>query len=242
MLPRVQYAHQNRTPLSRSVSRGSSESAKMDPPTLPVSVSHIPTNLLPANSMTPIKKISHHQHLLLLITVPPFKQKRLEEHEHLSHSPTTSPSTKHSSPPSQVYETTSTVAVCTNSRLKRLSESAGLSSTAELPAMMKKLRCSWRSWTTSEGWNLEWSRIPLHHHHPLTSPFRHQPYCATHKSQPVLWPPAPESVKWPADQLHPSRRVPMDHRVWGLKLVTWELKYSLFQKAFESELSCCLLA
>ena len=34
----------------------------------------------------------------------------------------------------------------------------------------------------------------------------------------------------------------MDHGVRGLKLVTWELKYRLFQKVFESDLSCCLLA
>ena len=34
----------------------------------------------------------------------------------------------------------------------------------------------------------------------------------------------------------------MDHGVHGLKLVTWELEYRLFQKVFESELSCCLLA
>ena len=31
-------------------------------------------------------------------------------------------------------------------------------------------------------------------------------------------------------------------RVRGLKLVTWELEYHLFQKVFELELSCCLLA
>ena len=242
MLPRVQYARQSKTPLSRSVSLDSSESAKMDPPTSPVSISHILTNLLLVKSMTPIKKISHHQHLLLLVTVPPFKQKPSEEHEHLSHSPTTNPSTEHFSLPSQEYETTSTVAVHTNSRLKRSSELAELSSTAEPPAMMKKPHFSWRSWTTSEGWNLERSQIPLHHHHPLTSPFRHQPYHTTRKSWPVPQPPAPESVQWPADRLRPSRRIPMDHGVRGLKLVTWELKYRLFQKVFESELSCCLLA
>ena len=51
-----------------------------------------------------------------------------------------------------------------------------------------------------------------------------------------------ESAQWPADRLRPSRCVPVDHGVWGLKLVTWELEYCLFQKVFESELSCCLLA
>ena len=52
----------------------------------------------------------------------------------------------------------------------------------------------------------------------------------------------PESAHWPADRLRPSRRIPVDHGVWGLKLVTWELEYRLFQMVFESELSCCLLA
>ena len=135
----------------------------------------------------------------------------------------------------------STEAVHTSSRLKRSSELLGLSSTEEPPVMMKKPRCSWRSWTTSEGWNLERIQIPHHHHHPLTSPFRHQPYHATCKSRPVPLPPMPESAQWPADQLCPSRLVPVDHGVRGLKLVAWELEYCQFQKVFESELSCCLL-
>ena len=204
MLPRVQYAHRSKMPLSKRASRDSSESAKTDPPTLLVSVSHTPTNLLLASSTTPIKKTSRHQHLLPLVLIPLFKQKHSEEHERPSHSLMTSPSTEPSSPPSQEYETMSTVAVRTSSRLKRLLESAGLSSTAEPPATMKKQRYSWCSWTTSEGWNLEWSQIPLHHHHPLTSPFRHQPYRTTCKSWPVPQPPMPESVQWPADRLCPS--------------------------------------
>ena len=151
-------------------------------------------------------------------------------------------STEPSSLPSQEYETMSTVAVRTSSRLKRSSESAELSSTEEPPTTMKKLRYSLPSWTTSEGWSLERSLIPLHHHHPLTSPFRHQPYRATRKSRPVPRPPVPESAQWPADRLRPSRHLPVDHGVQGLKLITWELEYRLFQKVFESELSCCLLA
>ena len=106
---------------------------------------------------------------------------------------------------------------------------------------MKKPRFSLPSWTTSEGWKQEQKLIPLHHHHPLTSPFRHQLYHTTRKSRPVPQPPMPESAQWPMDRLRPSRRVPVDHRVKGLKLVTWELEYRLFQQAFESELSCCLL-
>ena len=107
---------------------------------------------------------------------------------------------------------------------------------------MKKPHYSLPSWTTSEGWNLEQSLIPLHHHHPLTSPFQHQLYRATHKSQPVPQPPVPESMQWPADRLRPSRLIPVDHEVQGLKLVAWELEYCLLQKVFKSELSCCLLA
>ena len=152
------------------------------------------------------------------------------------------PLTGPSSLPSQGCETMLTVAVRTSLRLKRSSESAELSNTEEPPTTMKKPQYLLPSWTTSEGWSQERRKIPLHHHHPLTSPFRHQPYCATHKSRPVPQPPVPESAQWPVDQLRPSRCVPMDHRVQGLKLVTWELEYRLFQKVFESELSCCLLA
>ena len=131
-------------------------------------------------------------------------ERDMEGHKHPSHSPTTSPLTELFSLPSQECETTSTVAVRTSSRLKRSSELAGLSSTAVPTATMKKPCCSWHSWTTSEGWNLEWSQIPLHHHHPLTSPFRHQPYRATCKSRPVPRPPVPESAQWPTDWLRPS--------------------------------------
>ena len=177
-----------------------------------------------------------------LMLVPLFEPKHSEEPKCPSHSPTMTLSIEPSSRPSQGCETTLTVATRTSSKLKRLSESAGLSNSAEPPTTTKRPRYSLPSWTTSEGWNWEQRQIPLHHHHPLTSPFRHQPHRATRKSRPVPHPPAPESVEWPADRLHPSKRVPVDHGVQGLKLVTWELEYRLFQKAFESELSCCLLA
>ena len=119
-------------------------------------------------------------------------------------------------------------------------KSAELSNTVEHPARTKKPHCLLPNSMPYAPWDR--SLIPLHPHHPLTSPFWHLPYHATRKSQPVLQPPMPESVKWPADWLCPSQRVPVDHRVQGLKLVTWELEYCLFQKVFESELSCCLLA
>ena len=130
-----------------------------------------PDKPLLVNSMTPTKKTSRHRHLLPPILVPQFRQKHSEELKHTSHFPTTSPSTEPFSLPSQEYETTSTMAIRTSSRLKRSSESAGLSSTVEPPTTTKKPCSSWRSWTTSEGLNLERSQIPLHHHHPLTSPF-----------------------------------------------------------------------
>ena len=229
MLPLAQYARRSPPLLCSTKSETKTSRAQTSP--------------LPVNLTIWTKKMcrcpSYPQPLVL---VPSFKHKYLGELTCLSRSLMMTPSTRPSSLPSQEYETTSTIAVCTSSRLKRLSESGELSSTEGPPTMMKKPRYSLPSWTTSEGWNREWRLIPLHHHHPLTSPFQHQPYRATRKSRPVPQPPMPESVQWPVDQLHPSRRVPMDHGVCGLKLVTWELEYRLFQKAFESELSCCLLA
>ena len=108
------------------------------------------------------------------------------------------------------------------------------------PVKTKKQCCSLPNSTPYAPWDR--SLIPLHRHHPLTSPFRHLPYCTTCKSRPVLWPPVPESTQWPTDRLRPSQLVPKDHRVQGLKLITWGLEYRLFQKVFKSELSCCLLA
>ena len=229
MLPLVQYTRRS-PPLLRSTELGTKTSLTQTSP-------------LPANSMTQTKKMCRQpSYPLPPILVPPFEHKYLGGPICPSCSPMTTLLIGPSSLPSQECETTLTVAVCTSSRLKRSSGSAELSSTEEPPMTMKKPRYSLPSWTTSEGWNQEQRKVPLHHHHPLTSPFRHQPYCATRKSQPVPWPPVPESTQWPTDRLHPSWRVPVDHGVRGLKLVTWELKYRLFQKVFESELSCCLLA
>ena len=229
MFPLVQYARRSPPPLRSTESGTKTSLTQMSP--------------LPVNSMTGTKKMCHQpSYPQPPILVPPFERKFLGEPICPSRSLMTTPSTGPSSLPLQEYETTSTVAVRTSSRLKRSSGSAGLSNTEEPPMTMKKPRYSLPSWTTSEGWNLERRLIPLHHHHPLTSPFRHQPYRTTRKSRPVPRPPVPESVQWPVDRLRPSRRVPVDHRVRGLKLVTWELEYRLFQRAFESELSCCLLA
>ena len=228
MLPLVQYARRSPPLLHSMVSGTKTSHTRMSP--------------LPASSTTQTKKtcrrLPYPQQDEL---TPPSELSRLAGRELPFPSPTTMPSTEHSSLPSREYETTSTVAIRTSSKLKRSSELAELFNTEEPPATMKKPRYSLPSWTTSEGWNQERRLIPLHHHHPLTSPFRHQPYHATHKSRPVLWPPMPESAQWPTDQLRPSRCVPADHGVQGLKLVTWQLEYRLFQKVFESELSCCLL-
>ena len=157
MLPLVQYTRRS-PPLLHSTESGTKTSLTQMSP-------------LPANSMTQTKKTSHHQHLLLPVLVPQFKPKHSEEPKHASHFPTMSPSTELSSLLLQEYETTSTVAARTSSKLKRSSELARLSSTAGPPAMTKKPRYLLPSWTTSEGWSLEQRQIPLHHHHPLTSPF-----------------------------------------------------------------------
>ena len=149
---------------------------RWSPPLLPsikseTTTSHTRTNPLPVNSTTQTKKTCHRPSSPPHVLVPPFKQKHSGGPECLSHSPMMTSSTEPSSLPSQEYETTSTMATRTSLRLKRSSESAGLSNIKEPLVTTKRLRYSLPSWTTSEGWNLEWRQIPLHHHHPLTSPF-----------------------------------------------------------------------
>ena len=168
MLPKVQYTCRSKTPLSRSASQDSSESAKTDPLTSPASISHTQTNLLPANSMTPIKK-TYCPHQQFHVLVPPFK------HHHHSAEPgtpsnslTTLPLTKPSSPPSLECVTMSTVATRTSNKLKRLSESATPSDTKGHPVKVTKLRHSSRSSTKFDNWNLDLSRLPLKHQHLLT--------------------------------------------------------------------------
>ena len=153
MLPLLQYSYKSR----RSDSSASE-----------TKTSHTPTSPPPVSSTIQTKKTCRHPQPLVL--VPPFGHKSSGELKCPSHSPTMTPSTEPSYPPSQECETTSTTAVRTSSRLKRSSESAELSSTEAPPTMTKKPRYSLPSWTTSEGWNLEQRLIPLHHHHPLTSP------------------------------------------------------------------------
>ena len=142
MLPLVQYARRS-PPLLHSIESETKTSLTQ-------------TNPLPANSMTQTKKMCRHlSYPQPLVLVPPFGHKYSEGPTCPSHSLTTTPSTEPSSPLLQEYETMSTVAVHTSSRLKRSSELAELSNTEAPPMMTKRPRYSLPSWTTSEGWNLE---------------------------------------------------------------------------------------
>ena len=136
-----------------------------------------PDEPTPSDSMTPTKKIHPQPCQSFHVLIPPFKHHhRLAELDTPSHSLTTSPPTKPSLLPSPEYITTSTVATCTSSKLKRSFESVTPSSTKDHQARMKKLRRSSRNSTRSDDWNLDLSHLPLRHQHPLTSPSRHRPY------------------------------------------------------------------
>ena len=154
----------------------------------------------------------------------------------------TSLQTKPSSPPSPEYVIQSTVVTRTSRGLKRSSESLAPSDTEGRLAKTTKQRRLSPNYTKFDDWNLNLSRLPLRHQHPLTSPFRHLPFRETRKSRRVPRPPAPESTQWPADRLRPSNIVPEVPEVQDLKRAVWEEEYSLFRRGFASELSCCLLA
>ena len=177
------------------------------------------------------------------ILIPLFK------HHHRSAGPDTlsrlltmSLQTKPSLPPSLGCITMSTVATHKLNRLKRSFKSVAPSNTEDHPVKMKKLQHSSCGSIKYKDWNLDLSRLPLRHLHPLTSPSRHRPYQATRKSWPVPQPPVPESTLWPVDRLHPSNALPEDSGVRGLKLTAWEHEYQLFRQRFAMELNCCLLA
>ena len=185
MLPKVQYACRSKKPLSKSRSPDSSGSVKTGPQTSLASVSHTQTSPPPVSSTIPTKK-TYHPRQRFHVLIPPFK------HPHHSagpdtpsHSLMTPPPTKPSWPPSLECITTSTMAMCTSSRLKRSFESAELLDTEARPAKMMKLRHSSQDSTKYDDWNLDLSRLPLRHQHPLTSPSQHLPYRATRKSRPV---------------------------------------------------------
>ena len=195
---------------------------------LPASISHIQTNLLPANSTTLTKKM-YHPHQQFHVLVPPFKH-----HHHSagpgtpSRSPMMSLPIKPSLPPSLECITTSTIATRTSNKSKRLFKSVAPSDTKGHPVKTMKLQRLSRDSTKSNDWNLDLSHLHLRHQHLLTSPFQHHLYQATHKLQPIPRTPVPESAQWPIDRLHPSNTLPKDNRVQGLKLAAWEHEYWLF--------------
>ena len=138
MLPLVQYARRSPPLLLSTGSETKTSLTQMSPP--------------PVSSTTQIKKTCRRpSYPQLLVLVPPFEHKYSAGPTCPFRSPMTIPSTGPLSLPSQEYETTSTtaVAVHTSSRLKRLSESAGLCNTEEPPTTMKKPCYSLPSWTTS---------------------------------------------------------------------------------------------
>ena len=226
MLPHLQYSYK-----SRRFASSTSETQTSLTPTSPLLVS----------STTQTKKTSHPPYKQFHVLVPPFVR-HSEGPKQLSLSRKMPPQTKPSSPLSPEYVTQSTVATRTSQGLKRSSGSLVPSDTEGRPAKSMKLWHSSPSCTRFDDWNLDLSRLPLRHQHPLTSPFQHLPFRETCKSQRVPRPPTPESVQWPADRLCPSNLMPEVPGVQGLKCATWEEEYSLFRWGFASELSCCLLA
>ena len=226
MLPYLQYSYKSR----RSASSASE-----------TKTSHTPTSPLQASSMTRTKKTLHPPYEQFHVLVPPFAH-HSGGPKQPSPSQKTSPLTTPSSPPLPEYVTQSTVATRTLRGSKRSFESLPPSDTEGRPAKTMKQRHSSLNYTKFNDWDLNLSRLPLRHQYPLTSPFRHLPFRETRKSRQVPRPPAPESVQWPADQLHPSNIVPKVPEVRGLKRAAWEEEYSLFRRGFASELSCCLLA
>ena len=203
--------------------------------------SHTPTSLPPVNSTIQTKKTLHPPYKKFHVLVPPFAH-RLEERRQPFPSRKMLPPIKPSSPPSPECVIQSTVATCTSRGLKRSSGSLAPSDTeGRLAKTTKRQRLS-PDYTKFDDWDLNLSRLPLRHQHPLTSPFRHLPFRETRKSWQVPRPPAPESAQWPADRLRPSNIVPEVPEVQGLKRIAWEEEYSLFRRGFTSELSCCLLA
>ena len=212
MLPLIQYLYKS----CRSASSASE-----------TQTSHIPTSPLPVSSTTQTKKTSHPPYKQFHVLIPPFIH-RSEEPKQPSPSQTMPPQIKPSSPLSLECVTLSTVATHTLWGLKRSSESLAPSDTEGHPAKMTKRRHSSLSCTKFDNWNLNLSRLPLRHQHPLTSPFRHRLFQETRKSQQVPHPPTPESTQWPADRLRPSNLVPKVPGVWGLKCDAWEEEFSLF--------------
>ena len=144
MLPWVNYTYRTQ-PLPRS-----SASEKK--------TSHTPTNQLPANSMTPTRRISRHPYLPFHVLVPLFKHSRSVGHKHRSHSRTTPTPTMPSSPLSLEFVTTSTMVTCTSPKLKRSLGLVPPSDTKGCPAKMTKRQLLLHNSAKSSDWNLN---LPL---------------------------------------------------------------------------------
>ena len=192
MLPLVNYAYKTRCPPPSSASETPTSPTPMSPP--------------PVSSMTQTRKTSPPIYKQFHILVPPFAH-HSEEHKQPSPSQTTPPPTKLSLPLLPECVTTLTMATHTSGKLKRLFTLLAPSDTEGCPAKMTRLQHLSCDSTKFSNWNLNLSRLPLRHQHPLTSPFQHLPFRETHKSQHVLQPPVPKSAQWPADRLRPSNRI-----------------------------------
>ena len=227
---KLQYVYKSRP-------QDSSASLKTGPPTLQESPSPIPTSPLPASSTTLTKKTLHPPYQRFHVLISLFKH--LAEHVKQFPSQTTLMPTAPLSPPSPESTIPLIMEKSMLGTLNKSSELPETSTTVVRPVKMTKRQLLLHSSTGFDAWNLQ---VPLYHHLPFTTPFRHLPYRATLKSQRVPRPLEPESALWPADQLRPSNSIPKVRGVQGLKLTKWEQEYHLFHQAFMLELSCCLLA
>ena len=169
--------------------------------------SHIPTSPPLVTSTTQTKKTYSPPYQKFHVDIPPF-ERHSEGPKQPSLSQTTPLLTKQSSPLSPECATPSTMVTHTSARLKRSSASLVPSDTEGRPVKMTKLRHSSHNCTRFDNWNMDLSRLPLRHQHPLTSLFQHLPFRETRKSRRVPRPPVPESAQWPVDRLRPSNLVP----------------------------------
>ena len=136
----------------------------------------------PVSSTTQTKKTYHPPYQKFHVVIPPFEH-HSGEPRRLSPSQTPPPLTKQYSPLSPECVIPSTVATRTSARLKRSSASLAPSDTEGCPAKMTKLQHLSHDCTRFNDWNLDLSRLPLRHMHPLTSPFQHLPFRETRKSR-----------------------------------------------------------
>ena len=155
MLPYLQYLYKSRrSALSASETQ----------------TSHTPTSPLPASSTTQTKKTSHPPYKQFHVLVPPFAH-HLGEPKQPSLSWKTPLQIKPSLPPLPECVIQSTMATHTSRGLKRSFRSLAPSDTEGRPAKTMKRQHSSPNYTKFDDWDLNLSRLPLRHQHPLTSPF-----------------------------------------------------------------------